>query len=68
VGELAKRARANGCRCIGLAGRLEDRPALAGYLDDCHALTDLTSATEAEADAARWLEEVAREVANGLEG
>jgi glycerate kinase len=68
VGELAKRAGANGCRCIGLAGRVEDRPTLAGYLDDCHALTDLTSATEAEADAARWLEEVAREVANGLEG
>jgi hypothetical protein len=37
-------------------------------LDDCHALTNLTSAAEAEADAARWLEEVAREVANGLEG
>lgn len=68
VGELAKRAGANGCRCIGLAGRVEDRPTLAGYLDDCHALTNLTSAAEAEADAARWLEEVAREVANGLEG
>jgi glycerate kinase len=66
VGELAQRARANGCRCVGLAGRVEDRPALAEVLDDCRALTDLTTPAEAQADAGRWLEKLAREVADGL--
>ena len=69
VGELAKRARANDCRCVGLAGMLEDRPALAEHLDDCRALTDLTTTAEAQADAGRWLEKLAREMAaGGLEG
>ena len=68
VGALAQRARVNGCRCVGLAGLVENRPALAEVLDDCRALTDLTTATGAEADAARWLEQLAREVADGLEG
>ena len=68
LGELAKRARANGCRCVGLAGRVEDRPALAEVLDDCRALTDLTTAAEAEADAARWLEKLACEAALGFTG
>lgn len=62
VGELAKRARANGCRCIGLAGMVKDRPALAEVLDDCRALTDLTTATEEQVNAARWLEKLARVV------
>ena len=62
VGELAKRARANGCRCIGLAGMVKDRPALAEVLDDCRALTDLTTATEGQVNAARWLEKLARVV------
>ena len=68
VGELAKRARANDCRCVGLAGMLEDRPALAEHLDDCRALTDLTTTAEAQADAGRWLEKLASEMAGGLEG
>ena len=68
VGELAKRARANGCRSFGLAGMIEDRPTLAKHLDDCRALTDLTTPAEAEADAARWLEKLARETALGLTG
>jgi glycerate kinase len=67
VGELAKRARANDCRCVGLSGMLEDRPALAEHLDDCRALTDLTTTAEAQADAGRWLEKLAREVADELE-
>ena len=62
VGELAKRARANGCRCVGLAGMVKDRPALAEVLDDCRALTDLTTATEGQVNAARWLEKLARVV------
>jgi len=62
VGELAKRARANGCRCVGLAGMVKDRPALAEVLDDCRALTDLTTTTEGQVNAARWLEKLARVV------
>ena len=68
VGELAKRARANDCRCVGLAGMVKDRPALAEVLDDCRALTDLTTVAEAEEDAALWLEKLARETALGLTG
>ena len=66
VGELAKRARANGCHCVGLAGLVEDRPSLAEILDDCRALTDLTTATEGQENAARWLEKLAREVGDGF--
>lgn len=66
VGELAKRARANGCRCVGLAGMVEDRPALAEVLDDCRALTDLTTVAEGQVNAARWLEKLAREVGDGF--
>jgi len=66
VGELAQRARANGCRCLGLAGIVENRPALAEHFDVCRALTDLTTPAEAQADAGRWLEKLAREVADGL--
>ena len=66
VGELAKRARANGCHCVGLAGLVEDRPALAGVLDDCRALTDLTTTTEGHENAARWLEKLAHEIGDGF--
>ena len=68
VGELAKRARANDCRCVGLAGMVKDRPTLAEVLDDCRALTELTTVAEAEEDAALWLEKLARETALRLTG
>jgi glycerate kinase len=63
VGELAKLARANDCRCLGLAGMLENRPALAEQFDACRALTDLTSPAGAQTDAAQWLEKLAHETA-----
>ena len=66
VGELAKMARENDCRCIGLAGKVEDHPTLTEHMNDCRALTDLTSFAEAKKDAAQWLEKLARDTAQTL--
>ena len=66
VGELAKMARENDCRCIGLAGKVEDHPALTEHMNNCHALTDLTSLAEAKKDADQWLEKLARDTAQTL--
>jgi len=66
VGELAKMARENDCRCLGLAGKVEDRPGLTEHMEDCRALTDLTSLVEAQSNAAQWLEKLAREAAQTL--
>ena len=66
VSELAKLARKNNCRCLGLAGKVENRTALIEHMDDCRALTDLTSPAEAEKDAAKWLEKLARDTARSL--
>ena len=66
VGELAKMTLENDCRCIGLAGKVEDHPALTEHMNDCRALTDLTSLAEAKKDAAQWLEKLARDTAQTL--
>ena len=66
VGELAKMARENDCRCLGLAGKVEYHPALTEHMNDCRALTDLTSLAEAKKDAAQWLEKLARDTAQTL--
>ena len=63
VGELANMALENDCRCIGLAGKVENRTALTEHMEDCRALTDLTSLAEAKKDAAQWLEKLARTMA-----
>ena len=66
VGELAKLARENNCRCLGLAGKVENRPALTEHMEDCRALSDLTSLAEAQSTAAQWLEKLARDTAQTL--
>ena len=63
VGELAKMARKCGCECIALAGKIEDAKKLNRYFDKSAALTDLTSSRKAEADAAKWLERLAGNLA-----
>jgi hypothetical protein len=48
---------------LGLAGKVENRTALTEHMEDCRALTDLTSLAEAKKDAAQWLEKLARTTA-----
>ncbi|MDP7012195.1 MAG: glycerate kinase [Verrucomicrobiota bacterium] len=66
VGELAKLARTQSCRCLGLAGVVEDRSTLTEQMEDCRALTDLTSLVEAKKNASQWLEKLAQSTAQSI--
>ena len=59
VGELAARCRKLGVDCIALGGSIADREKLTGKFSFVGALTDLTSATRAQAEAKLWLEQLA---------
>ncbi len=63
VGELAKMARECSCECFALAGKIEDARKLSPYFNKSAALTDLTSSRKAEADAGKWLEQLAGNLA-----
>ncbi len=63
VGELARLARAQGVRCIALAGSVSETPELRELFWARHALTDLVGMLEARAHAARWLERLAARAA-----
>ncbi len=63
VGELAKMARKCGCECFALAGKIEDVRKLNPYFNKSAALTELTSSRKAEGDAAKWLEQLAGNLA-----
>ena len=66
VGELAKMARAKDCRCLGMAGRLEDHLELNDHFEQCCALTEITSQEEAKQNAEQWLEKLAAETAGTI--
>ena len=63
VGELAKMARKCGCECFALAGKIEDAKKLNHYFAKSAALTDLTTSRKSEADASKWLEQLADNLA-----
>ncbi len=63
VGELAKMARKCGCKCFALAGKIEDAKELNPYFNKSAALTDLTTSRKAEADAGKWLDQLAGNLA-----
>jgi glycerate kinase len=63
VGELAKLAQINDCRCLGLAGHFDQHCGLEAYFEKCHALTGITSRKQAEQNAAQWLEKLSTETA-----
>jgi glycerate kinase len=63
VGEIARRCHKLGIPCLGLAGVVTRSSQLARRFAQLHALTDLTSADEARADAAVWLERLAERAA-----
>ena len=66
VGELAKRCRKLGVDCIALGGCIADREMLAGKFSFVGALTDFTSATQAQAKAKLWLQRLAMEAARQI--
>lgn len=63
VGELAARCRKFKVDCWALGGSITDRETLAGKFSLVAALTDLTSASDAKAQGARWLEQLAVQAA-----
>ena len=66
VGELAKMARAKDCRCLGLAGHLEDPLELNDHFEQCRALSEITSQDEAQQNPTQWLEKLAAETAEKI--
>lgn len=63
AGQVADLCRKLEIPCIGLAGVLTRSPQLARRFAQLHALTDLTTADEAKANAAFWLEQLAERAA-----
>jgi len=66
VGELAKMARVKNCRCLGLAGHLEDQLELNDHFEQCRALSEITSHKKAQQAPAQWLEKLTAETAGKI--
>lgn len=66
VGQLAELCHRHGVPCIGLAGVVKPAPQLIQRFARLYALTELTSADEAKANAGRWLEKLAERAAADL--
>jgi glycerate kinase len=63
VGQIANRCQELRLPCIGLAGCLQPSPNLQQSFSAVHSLQELTSLEQAKADPARWLEQLAAQVA-----
>ncbi|MCX6926363.1 MAG: glycerate kinase [Verrucomicrobia bacterium] len=63
VGQIAKRCRELGIPCIGLAGRVCADKGTAKTFTESHALTAVATVQRATTEPARWLERLARRVA-----
>ena len=66
VGELALLCRQLGKPCVGLAGVVTDEQKARELFRDVRAMVSVTSADDARANAARWLEEIAKLGARSL--
>jgi glycerate kinase len=66
VGELAALCRKLGKPCFGVAGMIADEEKARQFFTHVQALATLTSAEEAKANPATWLEEAARRTARRL--
>jgi glycerate kinase len=64
VGELALLCRQAGKPCIGLAGVVTDERKAREMFQNVQSMISLTTADDARANAAKWLEEIARRAAN----
>ena len=67
TGEIARRCRARKLPCLGLGGVVQDAAVLQKWFQSASGLTQLTSAENAKARPAHWLEELAKRVAAGME-
>ena len=63
VGRVARRCRELNLPCIGLAGIVSAGRSTAEFFTRTYALTELTTATDAKAEPAHWLEQLARRAA-----
>lgn len=63
VGALAQLCQKSQLRCIGLAGRIENRRRLKALFERCHSMLEITTEKNALREPARWLEQAARNVA-----
>lgn len=68
AGQVAERCREAGIPCIGLAGVVTAGTRLKRLFADARGLTELTSASEAKAEPALWLEQLATKVASEWQG
>jgi hypothetical protein len=59
-------ARAKDCRCLGLAGHLEDHLELNDHFEQCRGLSEITSQDEAKQNPTQWLEKLAAETAEKI--
>ena len=66
VGELARMARQNDCRCLAFAGTVADKAVLESDFEQCRSLTEITSSAEALAYPARWLQALAARTAKSF--
>jgi glycerate 2-kinase len=66
VGQIARRCRKLKIPCIGLAGMVSASAGTGAFFTRAHALTELTSAEQAKAKPAYWLERLAQQVAGAL--
>ena len=66
VGQIAQRCRELKIPCIGLAGVVSGSRGTGAFFTQAHALTELTTVAQAKAQPARWLERLARRVANSV--
>jgi glycerate kinase len=65
AGQVALRCQQRGVPCIGLAGVISKGMANRKLFTQLHALTDLTNAATATKEPAKWLERLAKQVAEG---
>jgi glycerate kinase len=63
VGELALLCRQAGKPCVGLAGVVTDEQKARTLFMNVHSMVKVTTSEEAHANAAKWLEEIARRAA-----
>jgi glycerate kinase len=66
VGELALLCREAGKPCLGLAGVVSDEAKARELFKGVHSMVSVTNADDARANAAKWLEEIARRAANSM--
>ncbi|HOX57514.1 MAG TPA: glycerate kinase [Candidatus Paceibacterota bacterium] len=67
VGRIARRCRELNLPCIGLAGLVHPSRGIEQHFVRTHAVTSLTTVQQANACPARWLEQLARQVARSLD-